>query len=119
MTFSINPYKLTLSHTYTHMHIHTFRADTGFRHVKPTEYTPRLLHFHGLKKKIAVKEVFLSRKSLDTTDVFILDLGLTIYQVCTVKRMWLLSNGLANLLILSYYSIILCYIHGGSVVNYS
>jgi hypothetical protein len=22
-------------------------ADTGFRHVKPTEYKPRLLHFHG------------------------------------------------------------------------
>ena len=61
---------------------HSCRADTGFRHVEPTKYTPRLLHFHGVKRKIAVKEVPLSRKSLDSSDVFILDLGLTIYQVC-------------------------------------
>lgn len=25
------------------------RADTGFKHVKPTEYTPKLLHFRGEK----------------------------------------------------------------------
>jgi len=55
-------------------------ADSGFRHVKPTEYEPRLFHFHGLKKKIAVKQVPLSRKSLDSSDVFLLDLGLTLYQ---------------------------------------
>ena len=24
-------------------------AESGFRHVTPTEYTPRLLHFHGVK----------------------------------------------------------------------
>lgn len=24
-------------------------AESGFRHVSPTEYTPRLLHFHGVK----------------------------------------------------------------------
>lgn len=49
--------------------------------MKPTEYEPRLLHFHGVKKKISVKEVPFSKKSLDSSDVFILDLGLTIYQV--------------------------------------
>ena len=58
-----------------------FRAETGFRHVKPEEYTPRLLHFHGVKKNITVKEVPLNKHCLDSSDVFILDLGLTIYQV--------------------------------------
>ena len=56
-------------------------AETGFRHVKPEEYTPRLLHFHGVKKNITVKEVPLNKHSLDTSDVFILDLGLKIFQV--------------------------------------
>ena len=56
-------------------------AETGFRHVKPEEYTPRLLHFHGLKKNITVKEVPLNKHCLDNSDVFILDLGLKIYQV--------------------------------------
>ncbi len=32
-------------------------ADTGFNHVKPREYSAKLLHFHGLKKDITVKEV--------------------------------------------------------------
>ena len=57
-------------------------AETGFRHVKPEEYRPRLLHFHGVKKNITVKEVPLNKHCLDSSDVFILDLGLTIYQVC-------------------------------------
>ena len=26
-----------------------YSAETGFKHVKPTEYQPRLLHFHGDK----------------------------------------------------------------------
>ena len=32
-------------------------ADTGFRHVKPEEYQPRLLHFCGTRRNIEVKEV--------------------------------------------------------------
>ncbi|XP_065890487.1 gelsolin-like protein 2 [Dysidea avara] len=55
-------------------------ADTGFRHVKPEEYQPRLLHISGVRKNISVKERPLSKHSLDSGDVFILDLGLTIYQ---------------------------------------
>jgi gelsolin len=55
-------------------------ADTGFKHVEPKEYKPRLMHFHGTKKGVSVKEVPLSKASIDSSDVFILDLGLTIYQ---------------------------------------
>ena len=36
------------------------RAETGFKHVKPTEYQPRLLHFHGNKVKYAVIKFFNS-----------------------------------------------------------
>lgn len=32
-------------------------AESGFRHVKPEEYKPRLLHFCGTRKNIEVKEV--------------------------------------------------------------
>jgi len=46
--------------------------------VKPEEYKPRLLQIKG-KKKIHVTEVPLSRDSLNSGDVFILDLGTIIF----------------------------------------
>eukprot|EP00731_Ephydatia_muelleri_P023680 Em0015g1263a len=55
-------------------------AESGFKHVKPTEYKPRLLHFHGDKNGVTVKEKPLNKHSLDSSDVFILDLGLEIFQ---------------------------------------
>jgi len=54
-------------------------VDSGFKHVKPEEYKPRLLHLKG-KKKVRVTQVDLSRKSLNSGDVFILDNGLKIFQ---------------------------------------
>jgi len=54
-------------------------VDSGFKHVKPEEYKPRLLHLKG-KKKVRVTEVDLSFKSLNSGDVFLLDNGLIIYQ---------------------------------------
>ena len=33
--------------------VYNHRADSGFKHVKPTEYKPRLLHFHGDKVRYA------------------------------------------------------------------
>jgi len=54
-------------------------VDSGFKHVKPEEYQPRLLHLKG-KKKIRVTQVELSRGSLNGGDVFILDGGLKIWQ---------------------------------------
>lgn len=55
-------------------------CDSGFNHVKPEAYPPRLLHFTGLGKKIEVREVPAAPSSLDKSDVFILDLGLEIIQ---------------------------------------
>ncbi|XP_021344497.1 gelsolin-like protein 1, partial [Mizuhopecten yessoensis] len=55
-------------------------ADSGFRTVKSEEYTPRLLHFHGDRRGVTVKEIPRDKNKLDSTDVYILDLGLVIYQ---------------------------------------
>jgi gelsolin len=55
-------------------------ADSGFYHVEKQKHQPRLFHFHGLRQKIEVKERPMTKKALDNTDVFILDLGDKIYQ---------------------------------------
>lgn len=55
-------------------------AESGFRHVEPEKYRPRLLHFCGDKKNVVVMEVPRRRSRLDSTDVFLLDVGKVIYQ---------------------------------------
>jgi len=54
-------------------------VDSGFKHVKPEEYKPKLLHCKG-KKVVRVTETKLSSDSLNQGDVFILDAGLKIWQ---------------------------------------
>jgi len=55
--------------------------ETGFHHVKPENYKPRLLQVRGsTPKNVRVHEVELVGKSLNSTDVFILDAGLKVYQ---------------------------------------
>jgi gelsolin len=54
-------------------------VETGFKHVEPEKYEPRLLHLKG-KKKVRVTQVAMSRESLNSGDVFILDAGMHIYQ---------------------------------------
>jgi len=54
-------------------------VETGFKHVEPEKYEPRLLHLKG-KRKVRVTQVPLSHQSLNSGDVFILDAGLNIYQ---------------------------------------
>jgi len=54
-------------------------VDSGFKHVKPDDYKPRLMHLKG-KKNVRVTQVELSSKSLNEGDVFILDAGLRIWQ---------------------------------------
>jgi len=53
--------------------------ETGFKHVEAAHYRPRLLQLKG-KKQIRVTEVPLTHKSLNSGDVFILDLGKQIIQ---------------------------------------
>jgi gelsolin len=54
-------------------------VETGFKHVKPEEYKPRLLHIKG-KKKVRVTQVEMSYQSLNSGDVFVLDAGMKLYQ---------------------------------------
>jgi len=53
--------------------------ESGFHHVKPEDYRPRLLQIYG-NKYVKVTEVPLSYKSLNSGDNFILDAGLRLYQ---------------------------------------
>eukprot|EP00727_Mastigamoeba_balamuthi_P001762 m51a1_g11583 putative gelsolin-like protein 2-like (367) ;mRNA; r:55954-57821 len=53
--------------------------DSGFVHVGPTNYAPRLLQLKG-KKHVRLQEVPLALASVNSGDVFILDLGLTLVQ---------------------------------------
>jgi gelsolin len=54
-------------------------VDSGFKHVKPEEYKPRLLHLKG-KKRVRVTQVEMNRSSLNSGDVFVLDAGLKVWQ---------------------------------------
>jgi gelsolin len=54
-------------------------VETGFRHVEPEKYQPRLLHIKG-KKRVRVTQVEMNANSLNSGDVFVLDKGLEIYQ---------------------------------------
>jgi len=54
--------------------------DSGFNHVQPETYQPRLLHVRGTFKSISCVQVPLSCSSLNAGDVFILDLGMKIIQ---------------------------------------
>lgn len=54
-------------------------VDSGFNHVKPEEYKPRLLWIKG-KKNVRISEAPLKLSSLNEGDVFILDEGLLITQ---------------------------------------
>lgn len=54
--------------------------DSGFNHVKPKEYKPRLLHVKGTRKAMRVREVKLEAQSMNQGDVFILDNGLEIIE---------------------------------------
>jgi len=55
-------------------------VETGFFHVVPETYTPRLLQVKGCFKHVHTRQVALSRDSLNDGDVFILDLGNKIFQ---------------------------------------
>jgi len=52
---------------------------SGFRHVKPTEYVPRLFQVKKTAKTIRATQVPVAAKSMNQGDVFILDAGVKIY----------------------------------------
>jgi len=53
--------------------------ESGFNHVKPTEYKSRLLWVKG-KKNVRIREVPRTYKSLNNGDVFIIDMGMKLFQ---------------------------------------
>ena len=55
---------------------------TGFRRVTPESYNRRLFQIVGERKQISVTELPLKRGNLNSEDVFIIDCGLRMYQVC-------------------------------------
>ncbi|XP_053380634.1 gelsolin-like protein 2 [Mercenaria mercenaria] len=55
-------------------------AESGFKKVEATKYESRLLHFHGDRKHVEVTEIARCLDMVDSSDVYILDLGLKIYQ---------------------------------------
>lgn len=54
-------------------------VESGFKKVDRDAYEKRLLHIKG-KRNVRVAQVEVSHKSLNRGDVFILDIGLTLYQ---------------------------------------
>jgi len=52
---------------------------SGFRHVKPDEYKPRLFQVRRTRKTVRATEVAVTAKSLNNGDVFILDAGLQVF----------------------------------------
>lgn len=55
-------------------------ADTGFRHVKPEEYKPRLFRVTSDIKPIQARQVKVNRAQITSDDVYILDDGSCFYQ---------------------------------------
>jgi len=55
--------------------------DSGFRHVTPEEYRPRLLKVKRSSGKTRVTEVPMEAGNLNGGDIFLLDLGLHVYQM--------------------------------------
>jgi gelsolin len=55
-------------------------VESGFNHVKPETFQPRLLHIRKTGKTLAVMQVELKTASLNSGDVFLIDLGKLILQ---------------------------------------
>lgn len=53
--------------------------ETGFRHVEPTSYRPRLLHIKGTRKNVTAMEVPMNHTSMNEGDVFLLDQGMKVF----------------------------------------
>jgi len=65
---------------FPHFEVLAGGIESGFKHVEPEKYKPRLLHIKGKLNKTIVREVLPTTDSLNLGDVFLLDTGLAIYQ---------------------------------------
>ncbi|KAI8807002.1 hypothetical protein BJ742DRAFT_814096 [Cladochytrium replicatum] len=65
---------------FKHFRVEQGGVKSGFTHVKPEEYRPRLLHITNNSGTLVIREVPLSSNSLNSGDVFVLDKGLDLYQ---------------------------------------
>ena len=54
--------------------------ESGFNHVEPEAYKPRLLWVKGKKSKMRISQAKLAASAMNQGDVFILDLGLKVLQ---------------------------------------
>jgi len=55
-------------------------VESGFHKVKPENYKPRLLHITGYKQLVQVYQRPIKPESLNNSDSFVLDCGLTLFQ---------------------------------------
>jgi len=74
-----NESSLFLSYFKDHLVLLEGGIESGFKHVEPEKYEPRLIHMRG-KKRVRMTQVELKSSSLNSQDIFVLDQGLTIYQ---------------------------------------
>jgi len=66
---------------FKHLIIMEGGVDSGFRHVEPEKYTPRLMWIKDAgHNNLVVREVPISYKSLNSGDVFLYDGGAQLYQ---------------------------------------
>jgi len=78
----VEGYESETFHSYFPNGIHLLEGgiESGFRHVEPEAYQPRLLHVKGTYKSITCSQMAITFQSLNSGDVFILDGGLKIFQ---------------------------------------
>ncbi|KAF6034165.1 hypothetical protein EB796_007527 [Bugula neritina] len=55
-------------------------VDSGFGHADPTKYEPRLFLVKQSGRQAQIKQIPMRRKNINSSDVFIMDLGHKIYQ---------------------------------------
>lgn len=71
----------SLFHSYfKHVTVMEGGIETGFNHMEPESYVPRLLHFKGKGKCVRATQVPMAASSMNNGDCFILDAGLKIFQ---------------------------------------
>jgi len=66
---------------FKHFRVEDGGIDSGFNRLKPVEYRPRLLKIKQIKRTVVIREVPKEHTSLNSGDVFILDVGTTLYQL--------------------------------------